>query len=83
MDSMVLDCGESLNIDAYFYSFHGLPLPLFSASSSPTGHIDMAGSAVADIRYTWGAALIGLLASIVCAAFFLSFSHLLADLANL
>ena len=42
----------------------------------------MAGSAVADIRYTWGAALIGLLASTVC-AFFLSFSYLLADLANL
>ena len=60
--------------------------PLLSSDTLIVGQVirqtDMSGSAVADIRYTYGAAFIGLLLSTVC-VFSLPSPCLPAELANL
>jgi hypothetical protein len=76
---------SSLNTVPQCVSFLIDPLPhlLFCcATSSLTRYIDMPGSAVADIRDTYGAAFMGLLVSTVC-VFSLLFHHPLADLAKM
>ena len=63
------------------YPSRGLPLPVFSVYTVSLDTIDMSGSAVADIRDTYGVTFIGLFVSAV-SVFSLSYPHPLADLVN-
>lgn len=66
-------CSDSLSAVSYILTSDicSAPLPpsvnlLRHMAHSLARHIDMSASAVADIRYTYGAAFIGLLVSTVC-----------------
>ena len=70
---------QDLNILAILSA---VPLPLLFAPYSLTRQIDMYGSAMEDIRYSYGTTLIGLVLAAMC-AFSPFFSLFPAELATL
>ncbi len=70
MESHVLKYSTSIHV---LLVFPRTPLLIFSAAYTLTRNIEMSGSAVADIRDTYGAAFIGLFLSTVCALISLPF----------